>query len=376
MYLAYTVYLSLLIIMLLFTIPCTSSQARNQSNVLINKVSWEFPILILALILGCRYGVGVDYFSYEELYFSQERYSIFDSNANEYIFGGIYSVCYNWGIPYYIVQITLNFIFFYFFYKTFEERKKLFPWIIVFFFFTGLLFLYLNIQRQGIALAILMYSIQYIEKKNFVFFLFYVILAAGFHLSAVSFIVIYFIHPLIKYFRNNKIQFALWIAGFIFSLTIIKLFFNLSMTLLSDTKYGRYGASILTLETDKGSGSGLFVRGMFDIFIISQSKKLLSYYGKKSYFEITYFIFFIGCILSNIFQYNLLLSRLAFLFVSFRIVVLAYVFDYVFKRRNIKDIITAIIILLIGFFYFLGMIYLGNNNCSPFQFISCHHLYH
>lgn len=376
MYLAYTVYLSLLIIMLLFTIPFISSQTRNQSNILINKVSWEFPILILALILGCRYGVGVDYFSYEKLYFSQERYSIFDSSANEYIFGGIYSVCYNLGIPYYIVQTILNFIFFSFFYKTFKKEKKIFPWIIVFFFFTGLLFLYLNIQRQGIALVILMYSIQYIEKRNFLFFLFYVALAAGFHMSAVSFIIIYFIHPFIKCFRNNKIQFAMWIASFIFSLTIIDLFFNMSMTLLSDTKYGRYGASILTWETDKGSGSGLFVRGLFDVFIISQSRKLLKYHGKRSYFEITYFTFFIGCILSNIFQYNLLLSRFAFLFVSFRIVVLAYVFDYIFKYRNIKDIITAIIILLIGFFYFLGMIYLGNNNCSPFQFISCHHSYH
>lgn len=369
MLLAYTVYLSLLLIMLLFTIPFTSSQIRTQNDILINKVTWAFPILILALILGCRYGVGVDYFNYEQLYFSQERHSVFDSNANEYIFGSIFSVCYNLGVPYFIVQIILNFIFFFFLYKTFEKKKNIFPWIIVFFFFTGLLFLYLNIQRQGIALAILLYSIQYIEKKRFVRFLFYLLLAIGFHMSAVSFIIFYFIHPLIKYIRNDKVQIILWIGSFVFSPILLELFFDMSMTLLSNTKYGRYGASILSWELTRGSGAGLFVKGLFDIFIIYQSKKLLNYYGKRSYLEISYFIFFIGSILSNIFQYNLLLSRVAFLFVSFRIVILAYIFDYIFKYRNLKDIILGIIILFIGFFYFIGMIFLGNNSCSPFKFI-------
>lgn len=356
----------------MFALPFGSSSINSRiGDTLVKKFIWRFPIILLAIVFGFRYGVGVDYFSYEDLYFSQRWHSIFEGNSNEYIFSWIYCTCYKLGLPYTFVQIVLNFIFFFFFYKSFEDEKKIFFWLILFFFFTGVLFLYLNIQRQGIALAILIYSVRYIKKKRFYLFSLCVLGAMGFHFSALLFFPIYFIWSLIKYLKRRSIQLTLWAGSLIFSATLVDLFSALSIVLLEGTKYGRYGASVVSWEMDRGSGIGYLIRAVFDLFVILYSRKLLNYYGTKSYFAISYFIFFIGCLLSNIFQYNLLLSRFAFLFVSFRMVVLAYIFEYIYLCKKRNDVVVASSILIIGFVYFLGMIYLGNNNCSPFQFVSC-----
>ena len=327
----------------------------------------------MAVTFGLRYGVGVDYFTYEELYTSQRLHSIFDGSSNEFLFGGIYYFCYKLGLPYACVQTILNFIFFYFFYKVFETKKELFPWAISFFFLTGLLFLYLNIQRQGIALSILIYSVQYIEKRKLGKFLFWILMAVGFHLSALLFLPMYYLWHGVSIIKPRKIELILWGSSLLFSVILLDILSGFSLLLLEGTKYGRYGDLVLSWESDKGSGLGTMVKALTDFVVILYSKKLFN--CKKYYpcFSIIYFIFFIGSVMSNIFQYNLLLNRVAFLFVSFRFIVLAYTYDYIFHQGKVWDKIVAIGLFLICFAYFMGMIYLGNNDCSPFRFVLWNH---
>ena len=367
--LAYAVYTLLLFLMLLFTIPVAASR-RGEVYSPVNRFSYFFPIFILAIIFGFRYGVGVDYFAYEDLYTSQRFHSIFDGSSNELLFGGIYYGCFKMGLPYAYVQVILNFIFFFFFYKSFEGRKDIMPWAVLFFFLTGTLFLYLNIQRQGIALSILIYSVQYIEKRKLGNFLLYILIAMGFHLSAILFLPMYFLWRLMPVFKLRKTQLIIWGVTLLFSVILLNVMTELSMSLLTGTKYGRYGELVLNWESDKGSGMGTMVKGLCDLFAIFYSRRLFHSGKYQPYFDIVYFIFFIGSVLSNIFQYNLLLNRVAFLFVSFRFIVLACVYDYIFHGGKILDKVVAVGLLFVCFAYFLGMIYIGNNECSPFQFIS------
>lgn len=370
MILAYIVYFSLLLLMIIFTIPVSSIKSPYMDIKIVNKFFFLFPILVISVVLGCRYGVGVDYFSYKELYDSQHLHSVFDGNANEFIFSNIYYWCYKAGFPYAFVQIILNIVFWFFFYISFDFDKRLFRWIILFFFLTGILFLCLNIQRQSIALAILFYAIRYVEKKCFLKFLFYVFMAAGFHLSAFLFIPVYFLWHIVVCLKNKCLQILLWSISFLFSAYFVDLISELSMLLLVGTPYERYGASVISWETARGSGVGLIVKGLIDVFIIFYSQKIFVYLRNSSYFHIVYFLFFIGIILSNIFQYNLLLGRVAFLFVSFRIVVLAYVCDYIFCQGKQIDKLIVISLLMLCLAYFIGMIYIENNSCSPFRFIA------
>lgn len=368
MILAYIVYFSLLLLMVTSTIPVVATRTLDKNGFIANKISSLFPIIIISIILGCRYGVGDDYFSYRDLYNSQCYHSIFESSASEWIFGHIYYWCYKAQLPYTFVQTILNVIFLSFLYASFKSNLKIFRWVIIFFFLTGVLFLYLNIQRQSIALAILFYSIQYIERRNFLKFIFYIFIAAGFHFSAFFFLPIYFLWHLIDLLKHRYVQLLLWGASLLFSDLLVDIISQLSILLLSGTPYERYGATVFFLETNKGSGIGPIVKAIIDLTIILYSKKLFYAYKKNTVFYIVYFLFLAGTILSNIFQYNLLLSRVAFLFVSFRIVVLAYIYDYIVDKGMQRDKIIALLLLLLCLLYFVGMIYIGNNNCSPFRF--------
>lgn len=369
MVLAYLVYIILMAIMLLFTVPLSVTNIQRRDVIIVNKLSYFFPILVLGIVLGLRYGVGVDYYSYEQIYESQKWHSIFNSEANEYIFGAIFYICYSLGVPYACVQIILNVIFFLFIYKAFENKQFLFPWVIIFIFLTGFLFLCLNIQRQGIAFVILLYGIQFVEARKFTKFLITIVIACGFHFSAVLFLPIYFVWHFIEYIKFRKLQILFWLVSFLFSAIILQVIADMSIVLMEGTKYGRYGAAVFTLETDRGSGLGIIVKSISDLLIILYSQKLFKYYKRDDYFKIIYFIFFLGCLLSNIFQYNLLLSRVSFLFVSFRIVILGYFCHYMLNYGRRVDEYVALCLLFVYFIYFLGMIYLGNNDCSPFRFI-------
>lgn len=370
MVLAYIVYTFLLLTMLLFVKPLCIGRNFDVNTTLINKLSYYFPVAVLGLVLGLRYGVGVDYFSYEQMYISQKWYSIFDGNSGEFIFGFIYFVCFRLGLPYAFVQILLNCIFFIFFYKTFESKKTIFPWVVIFLFLTGFLFLYLNIQRQGIAFSILLYALKFVESRNFIKYLLCIMFAMGFHLSSLLFLPVYFIFPLLKIINSVKFQLLLWILSFVFSSIILQSIGELTINLLEMTKYGRYGAAVFTDEMERGSGMGLIVKGISDFVIILYSKYLLCYYRDDNYFKASYLVFFIGILLSNIFQYNLLLSRVAFIFVSFRMVVLAYAYNCLFHIKVPFGKTVSIFLIAIYLAYYIGMIYVGNNSCSPYHFIS------
>lgn len=370
MALAYIVYIFLLLMMLLFVKPFCIGRHFYVNTILINKFFYYFPIAVLGVVLGLRYGVGVDYFSYEQMYISQKWHSIFEGNSGEFIFGFIYFVCFRLGLPYAFVQILLNFIFFVFFYKAFESKKTVFPWVIIFLFLTGFLFLYLNIQRQGIAFSILLYALRFVENRNLIKYLLCIMLALGFHFSSLLFLPVYFIFPLLKIIKSIKLQLFLWTISFVFSSFILQSIGELSIILLEATKYGRYGTAVFTSEMERGSGMGLIVKGISDLVIILCSKSLFQHYRNDNYFKVSYLVFFIGTLLSNVFQYNLLLSRVAFMFVSFRMVVLAYAYNYFLHSKVLLERTIFIFLIVIYLAYFIGMIYIGNNSCSPYHFIS------
>lgn len=368
--LAYIVYFSLLLMFMLFSIPALTSKIYGSEAYIINRVFIYIPVIIVSIVLGCRYGVGIDYFNYENSYNSQCYHSIFDTSS-EYLFGSIYHLCYKLGFSFAFVQVILNLIFWFFFVKAFSSDKILFRLVILFFFITGTLFLYLNIQRQCIALIFLFYSIRYIEKKDFAKFAFFVLIASGFHLSSLLFVPFYYLWHIIYWCKYRWVQLALWLGSYLFSAPLENLISELSIRLLVATPYEKYGGSVFTWELPTGSGMGIVVKGILDIVIILYSKKLFEYVDNKPRFQIAYLFFFIGVVLSNIFQYNLLLNRVAFLFVSFRIVILAYLFKCVFFSSfgSVIDKIICLILLLICIVYFIGMIYVGNNGCSPFHFV-------
>ena len=324
-------------------------------------------ILLTAIVIGYRYGVGTDYFSYEQIYFSQDSASFADRYSIEYLFYTIYTICYKLGVSYNLALCILNIIPIYFLYKTFRNDTA-YKWIIVMLFLSGQFFLHLNIVRQSIALFILLYSTRYIISQSFIRFIFLVFIAMGFHTSAILFLPVYYISRFSFIVQRRRLQYAVFCIAVLFSSFIFEYMIDLMVKVMQYTPYGQYGALITNFEITKGSGAGVIIKVLTDLVVIYYSTQLSKTY-KHIGFDTFYLIYFFGCVMSQVFGLtSLLLLRLIFLFDSFRFVILGYLFFYLSNKTELKHKLVFISLLSAYIIYFIGMIYMHNNLCSPYQF--------
>lgn len=368
MLLAYVIYIMLPCLMVLSLLQISSGLVEHKYLYFNRYLLPQIVILLISIIIGYRYGVGSDYFSYEQIYLSQDNSGFVERYGIEYIFYAIYALCYKLGLSYNFSLCILNYIPIWLLYKTFRNDKS-FAWIIVMLFLSGQFFLHLNIVRQSIALFVLLYSTRYIINRSFKQFVLFVFIAMGFHTSAILFLPMYYIPRLSFILTTRKLQYSIFFTALLFSSFILTHLIGLMIELMQYTPYGQYGALITDFEITKGSGAGVIVKVIADIVIIYYSVQLSKTY-KHSGFDVFYLVYFCGCVISQVFGLtSLLLLRITFLFDSFRFVILGYLFSYLSKKRGVMHVIVFIILLLVYVAYFIGMIYLHNNHCSPYKFV-------
>jgi hypothetical protein len=80
----------------------------------------------------------------------------------------------------------------YFLYLAFEENKSHVVGIVIFF-ISGMLFVYWDQVRQGVAISIIIYAIKYIKENNFSKYALFILLAAMAHYSAFLLLPFYFV---------------------------------------------------------------------------------------------------------------------------------------------------------------------------------------
>ena len=366
MVLAYLVYIFLPSLMIL-SLCKVSNGIVSRRHIYVNRyLLSHIVIIITAIVIGFRYGVGTDYFSYEQLYLTQDSSTFADKYGIEFLFYGIYTICYRLGLSYNVALCVLNMIPIYFLYKRFRGDVA-FAWIVVMLFLSGQFFMHLNIVRQSVAMFVLLYATRYIIDRSFLKFAFWVFVAMGFHVSAILFLPVYYIPRLSPLLERRRLQYVIFFTAFLSSSFILNHIIGLMMELMQYTPYAQYGGLIANFEISKGSGVGVIIKFLMDFVIIHYSVRLVKAY-EISGFSVFYLIYFCGCVLSQIFGLtSLLLLRLIFLFESFRFVISGYLFHYLFHKSGWHQIVFAVLMIMyIG--YFLGMIYLHNNDCSPYEF--------
>ncbi|XOQ25502.1 MAG: hypothetical protein ACFWTM_04040 [Mitsuokella multacida] len=142
------------------------------------------------LVAGLRYGIGSDYFSYENYFASGIMtkdplyYSVFNSLIQ--FFGGDFTAS----------VFLVAAVFFLLTYARILEDSP-YPWLSVFLLF-GMTYFFasMNAMRQFLALAVLLYAIQSLEQKKTLRFFIVIAIASGIHLSSIIFAVLYFIHKI------------------------------------------------------------------------------------------------------------------------------------------------------------------------------------
>lgn len=246
----------------------------------------------LIVLGGFRYYVGADYPAYKNLFVGFSIYTeysdvfkkaLFSKSKEdiEWIFVLINKVIFDLGMPFYMVTFVMALITVSLKLSTVYKFSPL-PILSTLFYFMPVFFFEDSGQmRQGIGIAICVFSFRYIVERNLMMFLLCIYLALGFHKTSIVFLPAYW---LVKIPMNSKkILWALIISLLLSPLEPYKLFGEMFSSLLPQDISGGYDAYV----NDSQFGGDLEY-GLTDIvkifFIIT-----LLIYEKKGSEKIAYF---------------------------------------------------------------------------------------
>lgn len=330
-----------------------------------------FPILIVSIIMGLRYDVGTDWMNYKNAY---EEIRDVGINFNSYggfeplyvllnAVVGIFNLPYQW---FFFIQMCLMLFIAY---KGFEPYKFILHFIVLF--FVSTLFLNsLNAQRQIISVYLFFFAIRYIKSREFWKYCVCALAATLFHKSSIILFPVYAISSSLFSFLDKR-----WTQIFLYvlSLTVFKLAVPwiielIAKLVIGDVRYSRNIDSLGTWNLELNSGLGVLLIYVIDIVIIMFSKKLSETYNKYD-FRLLFRIYFIGVLLSNMFQLDVFLSRIPLALESVRVIVMGFLIHYLLyiNRTTFNYCLSLALSLLMIVFYFMT-ISNGGAGCSPFQF--------
>lgn len=317
-------------------------------------------ILIISIIVGFRYDVGADWYSYVSYFKGQKSISHMEIgykflNSSIYDFGG------NFTHLFFIV----SFFSWVFIYKSIPVR--LLPIGILFYFTDHHFFMSMNVIRQFLAISIVLYSYKYLLNEKYKFVLF-ILLASLFHRSALLILPFVFF-PL----KDISIKRTTWSILFLASLMLanresVTHAMELVVILLAQqfTVFELYETYLMSqhfqIQEIETSGIVVYFKYMIFMYILYYSYKIIK---KYPWFYIYYILFFIGYIYYNIFGSIPILDRVADYFLILRPVLLAITIYFVWNNsKNIYEKVTPIIIIMAYVIIFIRTIYI-----YPYKFI-------
>lgn len=354
--------------MLFFYIASLKGSYYKDTNGLIKEHSfWKveilFPLLIFATVFGMRYDVGTDYLNY---LFEYKYYDINNSNY-ELFFSFITHLCRKNGLHYCIYFGILAFIQIFFFFYAFKKERHLYPFLILFLFFTNDWLSWMNIIRQSLAMCIWIYSLKYIEEKKIWLYFLWVFVAFLFHRSA---IILFLFYPIlvkdIDYFKNIPLQLILILFSILFrmyfenSIMYFEELINFYASLLGkdDFYINAYNIDILKTDfSDVTINIGFFFKLIANIVVILYSKRMKSFYNNKR-FIIIYFLFFVGLLSFYIFPAGAIsISRPFRYFYIFQGITYAYFIYYLIKSHiDYNKLVALFFILLFAYRFYDSII--------------------
>jgi len=226
-----------------------------------SKFSFFVALLFLLFLSGLRYEVGMDWHAYLGFYnditFTYEHVEIGYSLLND-----LFSTL---GFNYNVFLFGISLITLFFIYKVGINLK--YKLIFLFIYFSDL-FLYLNLSgmRQGIAIAITLFSIKYIIEKKPIHFFITVALATLFHWTAMIFIFAYYVYRYEGTLKKN----ILIMLSFVLCLLFLDKFIELIISTVDSYKIIYY-LSISGTQSDNFQAYiiGIIKRSIVFLFYFS-----------------------------------------------------------------------------------------------------------
>lgn len=358
MFLAFLVYFLLLLTLCIGGVKYKHNPRKNYI------IGVLLPIIFFSLIIGLRYGVGVDYFSYRDAYLYQGDRDL------EPGFNLICSVLNYVGLPPFSLFILCAFLQLFIFTRLTIKYPSIYSWSIYFYFTTLYLFFTINGLRQAIAFSCLVWAISYLFERNFLKYVVIIVLASTIHKSVLIFLPFYFfIHYDIL--KNRLVLITLYLISIFIGFTFAEyLWILVDLAIINIGIEGLHTETLMNVEwsSDQGRGLGAIFWMLSDLFVILKYPKL-----KKEYvgypIVIVFNLYFIGIILEPIIGASYL-SRVNIYFVYFRIIMYSFLHNWVFtKSKNQLERVYAFFLVLLFIAFMSNAILIGAGECSPYKFI-------
>lgn len=223
----------------------------------------------------------------------------------------------------------------------------------------------MNLFRQMIAISILLPSIRCIEKREIFKFTLFVLVASLFHLTAISFFIIYPL-SMLKINKNYLIGLLVFaVSLFMFSDKII----YWGMHLLGYQEY--------SVNLGEGSGVGMIFMLSFFLFlaliyrkptVICSKGNQLNYTSDSISFDI-YINILVVAIMINILAINFALAgRVMLYFTIHNIILLPKVISSIDNRRN-RIFVSLIILSGVSYYYIFKLLVDDGSGVVPYLFM-------
>lgn len=351
------VYLTLMLLMV--ALSRTAIKKNNYRYIIA-------AILLYALVFGLRYGVGMDFFSYLDLY---ESYLSFGTVKEDLEIGflGLVKITalFHSSVIYFALIAFLNLFFMTIGLK---DDLRLYPYLFFVFMLTGAWMSPANLARQCLAVSFWAFSVKFAVEKKIVIHYILVLLAISFHYSAVFLILFY---PLIAYkqdwFKNIRIE-VLLLMG---SLVVMNLNFVQDAIQRYDSILVLFGYDVYTsanyedlLDRELVLGVGFFIKLLINIIIILSSEHVKKWVNNP-YYNTLYSLYFIGVLASYMFASSEMISRVNLYFISFTYIIAAFTLYYsiVNRRKCLRSAMMCLVALS-----FIAIMYKASTNWNLFVF--------
>lgn len=294
-------------------------------------------LLIVALPVGLRYGLGRDYFSYQGIFNKVANGEILNIELG---FIWLNKLVGFFGLGYEGFTILFSFLIYAVAMYAYPKRNKA---LIHFLFLMLLFFQSFNQIRSVMVLSIMLVAVfQYSKDKKIRNYLMLIGLASLFHISAILYLIVPAIQKIItrrNYNLLTKLSIILIFIVFAFNHYVVDFIFNNPLT--SYMGFNTYSGGKYDVEGDFGSGLGYIARFLILMVPLFLVKRTVRYNSDNITFYIVIALSLLAVVLKPV---SLIFERLELVFL------IAYIFGiymlYPF-RRNL--FVAAFIICTLAF---------------------------
>jgi transmembrane protein EpsG len=325
----------LIIYYVLFTVLAFFSIYEKNNK--FSEISLKILFLILILFVGLRYQVGNDY----EEYFL--HHSLIKQGTTNYFEPLFTLMNYITPTPYlmFFISATISFVFLYQAFKYFAPNQGIL--LTTLYFGIYLVIFNIHIIRQGIAVALILYSWKFAVENKKLIFITLVFIAMGFHSSAIVALPIYFLTKINfdKIFKVMLLSISTIIL-FIFIFFKEEIFNIISLIPL----FERYAKVYLDPEFSGSEPISFgFILNITAFFIVEflLVKRPVEFNNKK--IQLIEKIFFISVIGSILLRFSSIALRFNYYYQISNIIIFAIII-FSFKEKVIFKIIFILIALL------------------------------